>query len=373
MKALVDFLDLLAEAGNQLHVIVTLLFEAVRYDSVESLALTLQLIEKPHVHRRGKEESVEHFARFNLGVLNRLTDRNLLVARKKLNLTHLMQIHADGILDYFGRMGFRRFLILRVDEFLHVFLAQNLNAERLENFKISVGLDGVDDIGRKNLIQLFVRDITAVRLAAVFNVVDHVVEFGLSENRHALHRRKNGIGVDSGFVFISDKTRQRLGGRQIRITFPFGGLFAAFLLFNFSSKFIGVELIDIKLGIIERIQLGLVVFFATATRFRGFVLIIEIAGNIIANPKDFLRLFCFDRTFFRRFLRRICLRNAFRLFFRRFFYCGHISPVYNSPICTLSNVCLLYHKNKSLCDFSTKILRTQVSTLCHLEAPITND
>ena len=78
------------------------------------------------------------------------------------------------------------------------------------------------------------------------------------------------------------------------------------ITFNAETTEIGVELIDVKLGIVERIQLGLVAFFATATGFRRLILKIEIVGNIIVNPKDFLGFFRFGRSFFRRFLRRIC-------------------------------------------------------------------
>ena len=61
------------------------------------------LVEKPGVEPRGEEKAVEHLAGLRLGFLDRLADSDFFVARQKLHLPHLVQIHPDRIFDHLLR------------------------------------------------------------------------------------------------------------------------------------------------------------------------------------------------------------------------------------------------------------------------------
>jgi len=113
-----------------------------------------------------------------------------------------VQVHADGIFDHLrrARLGVGRLLVLGFLPLRHVLFAQHLHAERLQDLQVAVGLDGVDDVLREDLVQLLVGDVAAVRLAAALHLVDDVVELGLAQDRHALHRRQHHVDVVRGVV-----------------------------------------------------------------------------------------------------------------------------------------------------------------------------
>ena len=122
-----------------------------------------------------------------------------------------MQIHPDGVLDHLGCASLEIDLlnVLRIQIVLDVLFTDDLNPERFENLQILVGLDGVNDVGRQNLVEFFVRHISAVRLAAALDVVDDVVELRLAKNRHPFHRGEHEIGVGSVDILVGGNGRQR--------------------------------------------------------------------------------------------------------------------------------------------------------------------
>ena len=121
-----------------------------------------------------------------------------------------MKIHADGIVAYVSP-GFRlaRFGVLRLDVFLYVFFADDMNAEGLEYSEIAVGLYRIDDILRQNLIQLLVRHIAAVHLAAALDVVYHIIELSLAQNGHLLHRRQYRVDIVGRLVRYGKRRQWR--------------------------------------------------------------------------------------------------------------------------------------------------------------------
>ncbi len=123
-----------------------------------------------------------------------------------------MQVHADRIFDQLALalLLLVRLLVLRLDPLLDIVFTQHLDAQGLQHVKILVGLDRIDDVGRKNLIELFVGDVTAIRLTAALDVSNDLVEFGLAQNRHALHRRQQRLGIGLGGIGC----RGNRGGRQ---------------------------------------------------------------------------------------------------------------------------------------------------------------
>ena len=100
-----------------------------------------------------------------------------------------MEVHADRIFDHLRLTRLRVALLrrLRLEILLHVVLADDVHAERLEDLEILVALDRVHDVRGQDLVELFVGDVAAVRLAAALHVLNDVVELRLAQNRHALH------------------------------------------------------------------------------------------------------------------------------------------------------------------------------------------
>ena len=226
-ESLVHIANLLAELRNHLHVGIAVVIELVGDDAIEALALPLKLVQERGVHRRREEEAVEHILRLRLRILDDRADLDLLLSLQELDLPHLVEVHADRILDHLRllrlRVGRRR--VLRLKVLLDVVLADDLHPERLEDLQILVGLDRIHDVGRQDLVEFLVGDVAAVRLAAALHVLDDVIELRLAQNRHPLHRRQDRvcIGRVSRFTLRSRRKRRlrgifirRLGGLGLR-------------------------------------------------------------------------------------------------------------------------------------------------------------
>ena len=129
-----------------------------------------------------------------------------------------MQVHADRIFDHLRRTGLRigRLGAFRLQVPLDIFFADHLHTQSLKDLQVLVGLNRIHDGGRQNLVQLLIGDVPAVGLAATLHVLNDVVEFGLSQNRHAFHGRKDGIGVGCVRRLVFSCNRQRrLSGRLL--------------------------------------------------------------------------------------------------------------------------------------------------------------
>ena len=364
VQTLLDVLDLLAETGDELHVLVALFIELVGDDAVESLALALELVEEGGVHRRREQEAVEHVAGLDLGIFNRLADRDLLLTREQLDLTHLVQVHADRIFDHLRRARLRisRLLVLRLDPLPHVLLTKDLDTQGFQDLEVTIGLDGVDDVLRKNLIKLFVGDIATVRLAAALDIVNDIVQLGLAKNRHAFHRRKHRLDIGNRVVVLAEaRHRRRLQGG---VALLFG--MRALTLLDLGHELVGIEGRSFNLGIFVRRKIVVPVIGLAATAARrldrnvpilkrcGQLLVLVNLGHVVGLFLDNLLrlatgLLAGLRTcWLLRLLRRLhglrlLLRFLLSGLLQRFFDLCHISPVYNSPNDTLSSVCILYH------------------------------
>ena len=189
-------LQLRPQLRDDLHVAVAVVVELVGHDAVEALRLALELVEEPGVHLRREEKPVENVLRHRLRLLDGLADVDLLVAREQLHLPHLVEVHPDRVLH---RLAAHPTLVLlgvaRLEELLHVVLAENLHPERVEDGQVLVGLDRVDDVLRQDLVQLLPGYVAAVRLAAALDVLHHVVQLGLAQDRHPLHRRQHRLAL----------------------------------------------------------------------------------------------------------------------------------------------------------------------------------
>ena len=165
-----------------------------------------------------------------------------------------MEVHADRVLDHLRRTRLRiRLLgVLRLEVLLHVLLADDLNAERLEDLEVFVGLDRIHDVGREDLIQLLVSDVAAVRLAAALHVLNHVVQLRLAENGHTLHRRKDRVSVGRiGRVGLRRGSRHQ--DRNVGVGLV-NGLGRALRLgaFDLGGQKVGVELRGLNLDLLRR-------------------------------------------------------------------------------------------------------------------------
>ena len=206
-----------------------------------------------------------------------------------------MEVHSDRVFDHLGRtgLGVGRLLVLRLKPLLDVLLAKHLHAERLEDLEVPVGLDRVDDVGGEDLVQLLVGDVAAVRLAAALDVDYHVIELGLAENRHPLHRRQNrfrALGI------VGAEARQRLGRQILLGIFAFrraGVVLVTFFTFDLGYKQIVVERILVELFVsIGRRQIvvrRLVVIYGLAAPGSGRRL--RLGGGIMPDSRLSTRLF----------------------------------------------------------------------------------
>lgn len=232
-----------------------------------------------------------------------------------------MKIHPDRVLDHLRGAGLRigGLLALRLHPLLHVLLAEDLHAERLEDLEVSVGLDCVDDVGREDLIEFLVRDVAAVGLAAALDVVDDVVELGLAQNRHALHRRQHGL---DGQVVIGIETRHRRGrGRELRVVSDIGTFarMRVFLTLDLGHELVRVQRLRFDFCLVRRQIVAFGLLFATLP-------------GLGADSR------CLCCQFFR--LRRLLLsplRSLYNSLYNSLFCFRHIAPVYNSPTRTLSS------------------------------------
>ena len=243
-----------------------------------------------------------------------------------------MQVHADRILDHLGRAGLRigGLQVLRLDPLLDVLLAQHLDAQGLEDLEVAVRLDGVDDVRRENLVELLVRDVPAVRLAAALDVVDDVVQLRLAQDRHALHRRQDRLRVERA-VLVGREARQRRR-LQVRVALVLGMPLALALL-DLGHQLVGVErLVEFLLVVRRQVVIVVDILPTTPTARLADDLVVKVLDIHQLLGHLLLKLFLLDDVH-RLLLRRLATRLLLGFLFAR-----HISPVYNSPTCTLSNV-----------------------------------
>ena len=263
-----------------------------------------------------------------------------------------MEVHADRVLNHLGgaRLGIGRLLVLRLDPLLHVVLAQDLDAQGLQDLEVALGLNLVNDVLRKNLVELLVGDVAAVRLTAALHLVDHVVELGLAEDRHALHRRQHRLDVRAR-VLLGAEARQRRDG-QVRVALVVDVL-GVLVALDLRRQLVGVERLGLEFGVVVGRQVIVAVEVPPPPAAR---LGQRLLGRQVVVFRDHgqLEIVFLDNVFIQdlrrrllaqRLLRRLLRRLRGRLpaaglrgLLRRFRYLGHISPVYNPPNLTLSSV-----------------------------------
>ena len=200
VEALRDVLEHLAEGGQLFHVGVAVIVELVRDDAVEALLHALELVEEAHVHARREGEAVEHVLRLRLALLDALADVNLLLAREERHLSHLVQVHADRIVEHLlGARGLQTavaLLVLVRAVGLHVLGADHVHIQRLEDRQILVRRRFVLYGGRHDLVELVVGDETAVLLGALLHLLDdRVALFGAEHAAPRIGSHVLGVGI----------------------------------------------------------------------------------------------------------------------------------------------------------------------------------
>ena len=180
-KLVADIRKLLAELRKLRHVCIAVIVELVGDDTVETLIHVLKLVKKLCIHFRSEREPVEKLLGTNLRLFDSHAYLHLLLTRKKRNLPHLVQIHADGILDriaVLAKVG-RVLLILVRTVCLNIVRTDDINVERLKNHKILIGGGFILDRLRDDRVQLLVRDIAAVLLRdLLYFLDDRIALFG---------------------------------------------------------------------------------------------------------------------------------------------------------------------------------------------------
>ena len=220
-----------------------------------------------------------------------------------------MKIHPNWIFDHLGgtRLGICRLLILGLNKLLHILLTENLHAESLKNLKISIRLNGVNNRLRKDLIELFVGDVSAISLATVLDIIDNVVKLRLTKDGHSLHRRKDRLSINRRLIILS-KTRQRLRCLKACIALVVLNTLASL---NFCYELIGIKRINI------------------------YFLVIKIFTIISASLflTTWLRRFIFKKRGLHRIFRKLlfhlgnfhCIHGFSCLFFGRSIFCNRLS------------------------------------------------
>ena len=168
-----DLRQLLAELRKLRHVGVTIVVELVGHHAVETLVHVFQLVQKAQVHLRGEREPVEHLLRLDLRLLDAHADFNLLLAREKRHLSHLMEIHADRIVDRVAlRRGLDGLLVLARAIRLHIVGTDHIHVQRLKDRQILVGRRFVLHCLGNDRVELLVGDVAAILLGRLLHLLN---------------------------------------------------------------------------------------------------------------------------------------------------------------------------------------------------------
>jgi hypothetical protein len=110
-----QFLHLLAQARQHLHVALAALDLLVENHAIEALAAVGQLVGQIQVRLGDEAEAVDQPLHHRLGFFDALRDFDFLLAREQRDLAHLLQIHAHRVVeDIELRLGLLLFLFFAV-------------------------------------------------------------------------------------------------------------------------------------------------------------------------------------------------------------------------------------------------------------------
>ena len=159
------FADFLDEAVQRLEVLVASLDHLVQGYAIESLlrGIGSQFFCQRDVLLRGEAQSVENPLHLKLGVLDSLGDFHLLLTREQRHLTHLLEIHPDGIVENIqsGLLGFRRglgWLLSRGS----IKLLHDLHLEALQFFQNLLEFFRGHQIARQRVVDVSHRQVTLI-------------------------------------------------------------------------------------------------------------------------------------------------------------------------------------------------------------------
>ena len=147
-------LELLAEAGKKLQVSLAALDLLVLDDTVEAFAGIEQALGHVDMGVGDEAEAVEDILHAGLGLLDALGDLDLLLAGEEGNLSHLLEVHADGIVEdveaAVGLLFLVLFLLVLVVIFLLLDLLDAVHLGGVDDVDLDgteLGEDGVDGLG----------------------------------------------------------------------------------------------------------------------------------------------------------------------------------------------------------------------------------
>ena len=203
-------LELLAKAGEGLHVAVAALDFFVENHAVEAFALVEEFLAEIVMGAGHGAEAVKDFLNFQLGIFDAFGNFHLLLAGEQGDLAHLLEIHADGVVkDVELGVGFLLFFFLLFFLFLFFFLLglrdffdavdirglDDLNLDSAELADDRVEMIGVADALGEVLVEIFVGEI-----ALLFGEANEFPDFFLNQLRNVGRKGLNGSLRSSRFA-----------------------------------------------------------------------------------------------------------------------------------------------------------------------------
>ena len=192
-------LELLAKAGKGLHVAVAALDFFVENYAVEAFALVEEFLAEIVMSAGHGAEAVKDFLNFQLGILNAFGNFHLLLAGEQGDLAHLLEIHADGVVEDvelgvgFLLFFFLLFLFLLLFGFGDFFDAVDIRGlDDLDLNSAELADDRVEMIGVADALGEVLVEIFVGQIALLFGESNEFPDFFLNQLRNIGRKGLNG-------------------------------------------------------------------------------------------------------------------------------------------------------------------------------------
>ena len=183
-----------AELGEALHVALAGLDFFVEDDAVEALLAFVELVGEVEVGIGDEAEEVEVFGDLDFGVFDAFGDFDFLFAGEQWDLAHLLEVHADWVVEDVEFLVGLGFLVIDIG-FVALFVFVAIDLGGVDNVELHVAEalhDGLDVIGIDEVVGEDFVDVVVGEVVLLFGELDEFADLFLDFR-----------GVDAAFVGVN--------------------------------------------------------------------------------------------------------------------------------------------------------------------------